>query len=133
MATIKLIDEQVDEISFVDGNRPYKAGSSKDGKFFNRYRYDGTVFTVDTDHPFCQAFADGKIDSVKLIKGTREVEVKDENGDVTETKTVDSLQFDSFVTFAQTLNRAEHKAKVSRFKKIEEMPVTDSLLAELGI
>ena len=132
MATIKLVEEQVDEISFVDAKLPYKKGSAKDGKFYNRYKYEGTVFTVDSDHPFCQAFEQGQIDSVKLSKGTREIEIKDENGDVTETKTVDSLQFDSFISFKQTLNRAEHRAKVSRFKKIEESPVTAELLQELG-
>jgi hypothetical protein len=133
MATIKLVQDQVDEISFVDANRPYKKGSAKDGKFFNRYKYDGIVFTVDTDHPFVQAFENGEVDSVKLLPSKREVEIKDANGDVTETREVDSLQFDSYVSFKQTLNRAKHNASVSRYKKIEEMPVTDELLAELGI
>lgn len=131
MATIKLVDEQVDEISVIDSNNKYKNGQrAKDGKTFSRYRYDGKVFTVDNDSPFNQAFADGNIDSVKLIEGTREVTTVDSEGNE-QTETVPTLTFDSFVSFAQTERRAEHKAKIARYNVIANAPVSDALLSEL--
>lgn len=131
MATIKLIDEQVDEISVIDSNNKYKNGQkAKDGKTFSRYRYEGVIFTVDNDSPFVQAFAEGKIDSVKLTEGTREKISVDSEGNE-QTDTVKTLAFDSFVSFAQTLNRAEHKSKIARFKHLETAPVSADLLNEL--
>lgn len=131
MATIKLIDEQVDEISVIDSNNKYKNGQrAKDGKTYSRYRYDGMVFTVDSDNPFVQAFTDGNIDSVKLIEGTREQVTVDNEGNET-TTTVPTLQFDSFVSFAQTERRAEHKAKIKRYEVIASAPVSESLLQDL--
>ena len=131
MATIKLIDEQVDEISVIDSNNKYKNGQrAKDGKTFSRYRYDGKVFTVDTDNPFVQAFTAGNIDSVKLIEGTREAVSVDTEGNET-INNVPTLQFDSFVSFAQTERRAEHKAKIKRYEVIASAPVSESLLNDL--
>lgn len=131
MATIKLIDEQVDEISVIDSNNKYKNGQrAKDGKTFSRFRYNGIVFTVDSDNPFVQAFAEGNVDSVKLIEGTRDVVSIDENG-VEQTTPVSTLQFDSFVSFAQTERRAEHKAKIKRYEVIASAPVSSDLLNEL--
>ena len=131
MATIKLIDEQVDEISPISHNNLYKNGQrAKDKKTYSNYRFDGVVFSVDSDNPFVQAFADGKVDSVKLTEGTREkVSVDSEGNELTET--VKTLTFDSFISFAQTLNRAEHKSKIARFKHLETAPVTSDLLNEL--
>lgn len=128
---IKLVDEQVDEISMIDSKNPYKNGQrAKDGKTFSRFRYDGIVFTVDDNSPFIQAFADGNIDSVKLIPGERETVTIDSEGNE-QTATVKTLAFDSFVSFAQTERRAEHKAKIARYNVIANAPVTDSLLNEL--
>ena len=131
MATIKLIDEQVDEISVIDSNNKYKNGQrAKDNKTFSRYRYNGVVFTVDTDNPFVQAFTAGNIDSVKLIEGTREAVSVDTEGNET-VNNVPTLQFDSFVSFAQTERRAEHKAKIKRYEVIASAPVSESLLNDL--
>ena len=131
MATIKLIDEQVDEISVIDSNNKYKNGQrAKDGKTFSRYRYDGKVFTVDNDSPFNKAFADGNVDSVKLVPGEREAVTVDSEGNE-QTTVVPTLTFDSFVSFAQTERRAEHKAKIKRYEVIASAPVSDSLLTEL--
>lgn len=128
---IKLVDEQVDEISMIDSKNAYKNGQrAKDGKTFSRFRYDGVVFTVDDNSPFIQAFADGNIDSVKLIPGERETVTVDSDGNE-QTATVRTLSFDSFVSFAQTERRAEHKAKIKRYEVIASAPVTDSLLNEL--
>ena len=131
MATIKLIDEQVDEISVIDSNNKYKNGQrAKDNKTFSRYRYNGVVFTVDTDNPFVEAFTAGNIDSVKLIEGTREAVSVDTEGNET-INNVPTLQFDSFVSFQQTERRAEHKAKIKRYEVIASAPVSESLLNDL--
>lgn len=132
MATIKLMDEQVDEISAIDSNNKYKPTTQKgkDGKTFSRFRYDGIVFTVDNDNPFVQALTDGNVDSVKLISGEREIPYVDLDGNE-QTNLVPTLTFDSFVSFAQTERRAEHKAKIARYNVIATAPVTDSLIAEL--
>lgn len=128
---IKLVDEQVDEISMIDSKNPYKNGQrAKDGKTYSRFRYDGTVFTVDDNSPFIEAFNSGNIDSVKLIPGERETVTIDGEGNE-QTATVKTLTFDSFVSFAQTERRAEHKAKIARYNVIANAPVTDSLLNEL--
>jgi hypothetical protein len=129
---IKLVDEQVDEISVIDSNNKYKPTTQKgkDGKTFSRYRYDSTIFTVDNDSPFVKAFNEGNVDSVKLIPGERDVVTVDSEGNE-QTNTVKTLAFDSFVSFAQTERRAEHKAKIKRYEVIASAPVSDSLLAEL--
>ena len=130
--TIKLMDEQVDEISVIDSNNKYKNDSQKgkDGKTYSRFRYNGVVFTVDNDNPFVKAFDNGEVSSVKLVEGTREKITIDSNGDET-TENVPTLTFDSFVSFKQTERRAIHKAKIARYQTIATAPVTDSLLAEL--
>lgn len=129
---IKLVDEMVDEISIIDSNNKYKPTTQKgkDGKTFSRYRYNGMVFTVDNDNPFVKAFADGNINSVKLIPGEREVVTVDSDG-VEQTNIVPTLAFDSFVSFQQTERRAEHKAKIARYNVIANAPVSESLLNEL--
>jgi hypothetical protein len=131
MATIKLIDEQVDEITLIDSNNKYKNGQrAKDGKTFSRYRYDGKVFTVDNESPFITAFNASTIDSVKLIEGTRDVITVNAAGEE-ETTTAATLTYDSFVSFAATLNRAAHKSKVARYQHLATAPVTSEMLEDL--
>lgn len=132
MATIKLVDEQVDEISVIDSNNKYKPTTQKgkDGKTFSRFRYDGVIFTVDNDSPFVQACNDGNVASVKLISGEREIPYVDSDGNE-QTNLVPTLTFDSFTSFTQAERRAEHKAKIARYNVIATAPVTDSLIAEL--
>lgn len=131
MATIKLIDEQVDEITLLDSNNKYKKGQrAEDKKTFSRFRYDGKVFTVDNDSPFIAAFNASTVGSVKLIEGTREVTDIDSEGNEV-TTTVPTLAFDSFGSYAQELNRAEHKYKLARFTHLATAPITADLLSEL--
>jgi len=131
MATIKLIDEQCDEVSVISHNKPYKNGQrAKDKKTFSQFKYNNVVFTVDSENPFISAFAEGKIDSIKLTEGTRESVTVDANGEE-QTAIVPTLTFDSYISFAQTLNRAEHKSKIARFKHLEATPVSADLLSEL--
>jgi hypothetical protein len=130
--TIKLMDEQVDEISMIDSNNKYKATTQKgkDGKTFSRFRYNQMVFTVDNDSPFVADFSAGNINSVKLIEGSREVVTVDSDGNE-QTNTVPTLTFDSHVSFKQTERRAEHKAKIARYAHLATAPVTSDLLNEL--
>jgi hypothetical protein len=129
---IKLTDTLVDEISIIDTNNKYKATTQKgkDGKTFSRFKYDGKVFTVDNDSPFVAAFNNGNVDSVKLTQGSREISTVDSLGEET-IVTVDTLAFDSFVSFQQTERRAEHKAKIKRYEHLATAPVTAALLTEL--
>jgi hypothetical protein len=132
MATIKLIDEQVDEITLIDSNNKYKNGQrAKDNKTFSRFRYDGMVFTVDNDSPFIAAFNASTVSSVKLIEGTRSVVTVDAEGNE-ETNEVPTLTYDSFGSYAQELNRAEHKFKIARFTHLATAPITADLLNELA-
>ena len=129
---IKLVDEQVDEVSVVDSNNKYKPTTQKgkDGKTFSRFKFNGIVFAVDNDSPFVQAHNAGNVNSIKLIPGEREVVTVDSEGNE-QTTIVPTLTFDSFVSFAQTERRAEHKAKIKRYEVIASAPVSDNLLAEL--
>ena len=130
--TIKLMDEQVEEVSMIDSNNKYKNGQkAKDGKTFSRFRYNQTVFTVDNDSPFVADFSAGNVSSVKLIEGTREVVSVDSEGNE-QTTIVPTLTFDSHVSFKQTERRAEHKAKIARYAHLATAPVTSDLLNELA-
>ena len=132
---IKLSPEQVLEISVIDTNNAYKG--KKAGKFYSRYRYNGIVFTVDNDNPFVKAFTDGQVRTVKLNESTREkISVNDEGEEITET--VNSLEFDSFVSRAQynalqqdRVVDASVEAKIKRYETFATMPITADMLSEL--
>jgi hypothetical protein len=132
MATIKLMDEQVDEITLIDSNNKYKSTTKRgaEGKTFSRFRYDGKVFTVDNDNPFIAAFNASTVNSVKLVESTRVVVTVDAEGNE-ESTDVPTLAFDSFGSYAQALNRAEHKYKIARFTHLATAPITADLLSEL--
>jgi len=135
---IKLSAEQVVEISVIDHKNPYKNGQrAKDGKTFSRFRYEGVVFTVDSDNPFIQAFESGNVKHVKLMEGERDTIVIDAEGNET-TQTVRTLTFDSMVTRAQwralqndKVEDAEVDYKIKRFEHLASAPVTTDLLNEL--
>ena len=136
METLKLIGEQIDEITVVANNLPYKNGQrAKDGKTYSRLRYNGIVFTVDGDSPFVVALEKGDVASVKLIP--TKITVKDADGNDT-AETVPGLTFDSFVSLTQRERRmefelveAKHAFKVNRFKALETAAVTDDLISAL--
>ena len=127
---LKLAGEEVDEVVLMEVNLPYKSGQRKErGETFNRYRYNGIAFAVNTTNPFCEQFAKGTVATVKLIEGTREVEVKDEEGNVINTQTVPTLTFDSSTSFAQAEARAYHSAKMNA---IATMATDGSLAGKLN-
>ena len=133
MATIKLIDEQVEEVSMIDSNNKYKPTTQKgkDGKTFSRFRYNQIMFTVDNDSPFVADFNEGNISSIKLVEGTREVVSVDSEGNE-QTTIVPTITFDSHGNFKQAERRAEHKAKIARYAHLATAPVTSDLLNELA-
>jgi hypothetical protein len=140
MATIKLSPEQVLEISAIDHNNPYKNGQrAKDKKTFSRYKFEGTVFSVPSDNPFVQAFEKGEVKFVKLIQSTREKKGIDNEGEEIIT-TVDSFEFDSFISRAQFNNLQADRVldagvefKIARYQHLATAPVvvTAETLAEL--
>jgi hypothetical protein len=135
---IKLSGEQLCEVSVVSENNPYKNGQrAKDKKTYSQFKFESTVFTVPTDNPFCKAFADGEVKSIKLMDGTRDVVSVDGEGNET-TTTVRQLEFDSFVSRAQYNNLQQDRVldasvefKIARFQHLATAPVTKELLAEL--
>jgi len=135
---IKLTGEQLCEVSIVSENNPYKNGQrAKDKKTYSQFKFESTVFTVPTDNPFCTAFANGEVKSIKLMDGTRDVTTQDDNGDDVIT-TVRQLEFDSFVSRAQYNNLQQDRVldasvefKIARFQHLATAPVTKELLAEL--
>ena len=115
MEVIRLSGEQVDEITLLASNQPYTKGKRGERKeTFRRYRYDGIVFTVEESNSFNKDFDnDRKITSVKLVKGKRTVTAED--GTVSE---VDSLQFDSHVSYGAEEARLLHSIRVEGLKKV---------------
>ena len=124
---LKLAGEEVDEITVIDVNLPYKSGQRKErGETYNRYRYNGVVFTVPTTNPFVEQFAKGTVATVKLIEGERDVEVIDAEGNSSMQK-VSTFTFDSNTSFAQAESRAFHKAKMEGISKM----AADGKLADI--
>jgi len=115
MEVIKLTGEQVDEITLLATDQPYTKGGRKErGEKFRRYRYNGIVFTVEESNPFNKAFDDDrKITSVKLILSKRTVKAEDGT-----TSEVDSLQFDSHVSYGQEEQRLLHSIRMEGMKAI---------------
>lgn len=139
MATaIKLNAQDVLEISVIDHNNPYKKGKrSEDKKTFSRYRYDGKVFTVDSENPFVQDFANGKVRTVKLISDTITESGVDDDGNET-TTTRDVLSFDSYVSRAaynamleDSAIEAKIESKIAVYRKLETAELSAELLQQL--
>ena len=135
---IKLSGEQLFEISILSENNPYKNGQrAKDKKTYSQFKFESTVFTVPTEHPFCKAFTDGDVKSVKLLDGTRDVVSVDDAGNET-TTAVRQLEFDSFVSRAQYNNLQQDRmldakvdATIARYQHLATATVTTDMLTEL--
>lgn len=138
MDAIKLTPEQVVEISVIDHKNPYKNGQrAKDKKTFSRYRYNGVVFTVDTDNPFNDAFTAGQVRSVKLLPGQRDVISVDDAGAEIKSS-VPTLAFDNFISRTQYNALQQDRVvdagieyKIARYQHLATTPITAELLSEL--
>jgi hypothetical protein len=112
---------------------PYKNGQrAKDKKTYNQYRYNGTVFNVESDNKFCQLFDSEELYSVEFITGQREVkEVDSEGAEIT--RTVDTLEFDNCQSVNQAEKLAGSEVRIKKiYKSLEAAPVTDELLENVG-
>lgn len=117
---IKLIGAECDEIALIDSKNSYKNGKkAEEGKTFSRFRFNGVVFTVDNDSPFIEDFNNGKVSSVKLIKGERTVTTTDDEGNETEIVR-NTFTFDSHSSMVQELNRAKHAFTLNKFTALEK-------------
>ena len=136
---IKLEGAAVLEISAIEHNLPYKPETAKGkaGKTYSRFRYDGILFTVDSDHPFVNDFVKGQVKSAKVMDTMRDVDKTDADGVVT-TSEVRSIEFDSYISRAQwnalrqdDVDDAKIDFQINRFKQLETAPVTDDILSQL--
>jgi len=136
---IKLEGAAVLEISAIEHNLPYKPETAKGkaGKTYSRFRYDGILFTVDSDHPFVNDFVKGQVKNAKVIDTLRDVDKTDADGVVT-TSEVRSIEFDSYISRAQwnalrqdDVDDAKIDFQINRFKQLETAPVTDDMLSQL--
>ena len=127
--TLQLEGAQVGKITLLKTGLPYKTGQrAKDKKTYNQYRYNGTVFNVESDNKFCALFTSEELYSVEFITSKREVEMLDADGNLTKT-TVDSLEFDN----CQSLNQAEKLAnghvKIQKiYKSLDAITVDDDVI-----
>jgi hypothetical protein len=134
-----LTGEQVFDVTFIEGGLPYNPETEKGKKklTYSRYRFNGTVFTVDDDHAFITDFKNGNVKRIKLENATYKKPITDADGKET-TETTSSLRFDTYLNKAQwraikdgQIEDAEDDYKISRFKKLAEAPLqmTDELHA----
>lgn len=118
---VRLINEQCMEITLVAAGKPY-SGKLK-GDTYSQYRFEGTMFTVNDNLGFKAAVENGDLALVKLLDGTREKTVVDDQGNEV-ISTVRSLELDSFFTetasFAKELRRAKHDAAIITIKRVAE-------------
>lgn len=136
--TIKLTGEQLFEVSVVSENNPYKNGQrAKDKKTFSQFKFEGVIFTVPDENPFCKAFNSGEVKSIKLLDGTRDKVLIADDG-TEETVTVRQLEFDSFVSRSQYNSLQADRVldagvefKIARYQHLATAPITADLLNEL--
>jgi len=136
---IKLTGAEVLEISAIEHNLPYKPETAKGkaGKTYSRFRYDGILFTVDSDNPFVKDFVAGSVKNAKIMDTEREVVTTDANG-VESKENVRSIEFDSYVSRAQwnalrqdDVEDAKIEFQINRYKQLETAPITDELISQL--
>lgn len=125
MENIEIIEgRNVLEISLVSTNNPYKG--KKTGKFFNNYKFNGIVFPVDTDMPFCKDFAEGKVTKVKLIKGERTVSVTDSEGVETQVQKP-TYSFDTAISSTQLIGVIRAQAAIAQLeRKLQQVDLSEA-------
>ena len=108
MTEIKLIGAEINRVTLVGANLPYREDSQMKGKFYNRYRAKGKVFTIETKDQFCEDFKEGRVQELYLIE---------EEG---------YLRFDGYVTDSQILRQAKFEKAID-FIERTEMSLEDVL------
>lgn len=118
---VRLIDKECEEIVLVAAGKAYKGKLA--GETYSQFRFEGTVFNVNDKLGFKDAVEKGDLALVKLIDGTREKTVVDDQGNEI-TETVRSLELDMFTTetaaFAKEIRHAKHEATITAIKRVAE-------------
>jgi hypothetical protein len=138
MEPIKLQDESVYEVAFVQSGLKYKKGQrAKDGKTFTRYQRNNVVFSVPDDHPFNTDFKSGNVKSITLIPGTSTIDRVDDDGNVTATE-IDTLNFSTYINKMQwsslrdeKLEDARVNSQIKRYETLAVAPASDELINSL--
>jgi len=108
--------------------RPYnvEAGHPLDGKTYNRYQFDGIVFTVNSEDEFVKWKNDGTLYSATFTEGLMMVDV---DGQQVERKT---LQLTGCTNINQEKAMARAEREISYFlTEFDPAKVDESLLAQL--
>jgi hypothetical protein len=130
--TIQLEGTQVGKITLLRANLPYKNGQrAKDKKTYNQYRYNGTVFNVDSENKFCKLYETEELYSVEFIEGQRDVETVDADGETTK-QTVRTLEFDNCQSIDQAKKLVSNEVEIKKiYKSLETAPLTEETLNAL--
>jgi len=138
MEPIKLQDESVYEVAFVQSGLKYQKGQrAKEGKTFTRYQRNNVVFSVPDDHPFNADFKSGNVKSITLIPGTATVDRVDSDGNVTATE-VATLNFSTYINKMQwsslrneKLEDARVESQIKRYETLATTEISDELMEKL--
>ena len=138
MEPIKLQDESVYEVAFIESGLKYKKGQrAKDNKTFTRYQRNNVAFSVPDDHPFNADFKSGNVKSITLIPGTATVDRVDNEGNVTATE-VATLNFSTYINKMQwsslrneKLEDARVESQIKRYETLAVAPASDELINNL--
>ena len=115
----RLTDKAMDYNEFLaDG----KTKNKLFGQSYHRYRFNGTVFTVNSNDPFIKAHEDGNIREINII------EREEVDGD----NKVIRYELDYFVTNSQALGVATFDAKIVALTAVVATPATMEELQELA-
>lgn len=120
------------EIVKISNGHAYKTGKrAEEEKTYSRFRYNGTVFTVEDDSDFIELHKKGALSRVTLVEGTRKVEsVNEETGEVESTDVL-TLTFDSAISTEQEMSYRKHTVALSALDRIATEPVSEELLSAL--
>lgn len=122
LTPIMLTDEQVLEVSALPGTFEYDEKTEMKGQWYRRFKYNNTVFVVNTDHEFCKFYDEERLAMVKLVP------VPDKKDPA-----VIRLQLDTAVSQERLLKNDEFKAKRKFIhSKYDPTKVDESLFASLS-
>lgn len=67
LTPIVLKDEQTLEVSALPGTFNYDDKTEMKGQSYRRFKYNNTVFVVNTQHEFCKFYDEERLAMVKLV------------------------------------------------------------------
>jgi hypothetical protein len=120
LTPIVLTDEQTLEISALPGEFDYDKDSQLKGQKYRRFKYNNTVFTVNTAHEFCKMYDDENIGLVKIAP------VADKQD-----PSIIRFQLDSAKSQSSVLKVDQFKAKRKVWQSYDPAKVDNELLSAL--